>query len=359
MAWVGVCGVGFTEYFDSTIVPLTAYAAIITSMLIAISFMVGRALSNAKLTLWSKTEAIQIVISIASIFVLVTIVNTFCAIDMAEIASIFEVTTEPPPAMDIYLAAETYLKEAAIYSHNAMTVTRYHLEAYTILAYLNIFKCDFEAGGIGWGCLFGYSGNNLQPMGGYGANMGALNIFFNSTILSHFTALNFLFILLFVYKGFVYLFLPLGVFLRSMPYLRSFGSLLISVALSFLVVYPFMLSVFYLMGDVLVDRPEYTPTVSGTPLDNYYDEGVFPRIEGEKEAVSNAAADPTKGTEYIHDLYFKHGDNVGGAIAFAAYAFVAAVFLPSVALLATIASISYLTRLYGEEIDLSRITRLV
>ena len=48
-----------------------------------------------------------------------------------------------------------------------------------------------------------------------------------------------------------------------------------------------------------------------------------------------------------------------GAIAFAAYAFIAAVFFPTAALLATIASVSYMARLMGEEIDLSRLTQLV
>lgn len=356
---VGICGTEFGDFFNSTILPLTAYAAIITSIMIALSFMIGRALANAKLTLWAKTEALQIVISIASIFVLMTIMNTFCIIDMGEIASIFEVTTTVPTAsVDVYTAAETYLTEAAIYSHNAMTVARYHLQAYTIVSYLNAFLCDYETGGVGWGCYYGYSGANQQPLGGYGATISALNIFFNSTIIAHFSALNFLFVLLFVYKGFVFLFLPLGVFLRSMPYMRSFGSLMISVALSFMVVYPFMLAVFYLMGDVLVDRPDYTPAVAGTSLDNFYDESVFPYEEGAGSAGQSWDA-AWSGSDVVFDTYFPNGANIIGAIVFAAYAFVAAVFLPTVALLATIASVSYIARLYGQEIDLSRITQLV
>jgi len=143
-----------------------------------------------------------------------------------------------------------------------------------------------------------------------------------------------------------------------MPYLRSFGSLLISVALAFLLVFPFMLSVFYLMGDVLVDRSNnYIPDVGGTALTNFLNEGVFP----EKEAASAASSltGATFGVELARDMYFSNGANPGGAIMFAAYAFVAAVFMPTAALLATIASISYIARLYGEEIDLSRLTQMV
>jgi hypothetical protein len=44
---------------------------------------------------------------------------------------------------------------------------------------------------------------------------------------------------------------------------------------------------------------------------------------------------------------------------FSAYAFIAAVFFPTAALLASLASVSYMARMMGEEIDLSRITQLV
>jgi hypothetical protein len=46
-------------------------------------------------------------------------------------------------------------------------------------------------------------------------------------------------------------------------------------------------------------------------------------------------------------------------MAFAATAFIAGVFFPTLALLATIASVTYVARLYGDEIDLSRLTQLV
>ncbi|MBU0591423.1 hypothetical protein KKF81_01300 [Candidatus Micrarchaeota archaeon] len=350
-----VCNIIFTNFFNDTILPLIAYASITTAIIIALSFMVGRAISNPKLTLWAKTESIQIVVSLFTIFFLITIINTLCSINMNEVAGIFDITTSAPTEhVDVYDAASTYLEEAAIYSHNALIATRYHLQAYTVLGYLNAFICDFSTGSIGWGCLFGYSGENQQPLGGYGAKVAALNIFFNSSIISYFSALNFLFILIFVYKGFVFLFLPLGVFLRAMPYMRSFGSLLITMAICFLVVYPVMLSIFYLMGDVLVNREgDYLSDPSMN-----YNEKVFPD-EAESGAAGSSTGAAFAGADYIYEKYFPGEDRYIEAISFAAYAFIAAVFMPSVAMLATIASISYIARLYGEEIDLSRITRMI
>jgi hypothetical protein len=358
-----ICGTAFGNFVTSALLPIIAAATFSTVAIIAVSFMIGRLISNPKLTLWAKTEIVQLAVSLGAIFMITFSVNTFCAINLAEIADIFGVPSVG--SVNIYDGALNYLNEAALYSHNAINVVRYHLEAYTIMSFLNAFICDFATGSIGWGCFFGYGGNNQQPLGGFGAHTAALNVAFNSALMSHFSALNFLFILLFVYRGFVFLFLPLGLFLRAMPYLRGLGSLFISLALSFLLVYPFMLSVFYLMGEVLVDRGN---SYNAMPVAlSQYNEQVFPDREN---GADQFFAVSTCGEGYVKSCYLNTGgcncigntdikDNTPGAIAFVAYAFIAAVFFPTVALLATIGSVVYVARLFGEEIDLSRITQLV
>jgi len=339
-----ICSPAFGTFFNNTLVPLMIYASTATAALIGLSYMAGTALSNPKVTLWSKTEAVQLVVSAISVFFILSAINVFCSINMVDVGAVFEMGGSTG---NVYDAAESYLMGAAGLAHHAMIVVRYHLEAYTILSMVNMFECDFSTGTFGWGCLFGYSGTNMQPLGGYGAPMAALNTFFNSSIMAYFSALNFLFILLFVYKGFVFLFLPLGIFLRAMPYLRGFGSLLIAVAMSFLIIYPLMLAVLGMMSGVLLSYPPELSLAS-------YDEQTFP----DKEDTTGTEA-AYEGADALHDDYFSGNENVAGAIELAAAAFIAAVFMPTVALLATIASINYLARLYGEEIDLSRITQLV
>jgi len=372
-----ICSTEFGSFVDNTVIPLSLLASMATILIVALSFMFGRALSNAKLTLWAKTEVIQVIVSAASVFFIILTINTFCGMNMNDISQIFLET--PAQDINVYDAAQEYLREAALYSHNAMTVIRYHLQAYTVLSFINAFQCDFPVGPIGIGCWYGYSGTSMQPLGGYGASIAALNIFFNGMIIAHFTALNFLFILLFIYKGFAFLFLPFGIFMRSMPYMRQFGSLMIALALSFLVVYPLILSIFYLMGPVVVDRPhvefgdpevrsffnkQYVPD-SSPDLDNYLDETVFPEqeVSGALDALGfvfgNVGDTIIGAQDAFSEEYFPEGPNLIGAIGFGANAFIAAVFLPTAALIAAIASVSYTARLYGEEIDLSRITRLM
>jgi hypothetical protein len=340
-----VCGIaGFDSLFSNSIVPLAGISAMTTALIIGITYMFSQVTNNPKLSLWSKTEAVQLVLSVITLTMLVFVMNAFCTIDMGQVAPLFGLTSN---SISVYQAAQNYISDAAYYSLRAVTAVRYHLEAYNVLGALSMFECDF--GGIG--CLFGYSGVSQQPLGGYGAHQAALSVFFNSAIMSNLTALNFLFILLFVYKGFVLLFLPLGIFLRSMPYLRTFGALLIAVAISFLIVYPFLLSIFYLMENVLLDAPAYAP--SG--MSGFLDESVYDTQGGAGQSVDAAV----NGPDSVKATYFPSGANDVGVIAFAASAFIAGIFLPTAALLATIGSIVYITRLYGEEIDLSRIVQMV
>ncbi len=348
-----MCGAPFGDFLSSTILPYVALATIVTAIIIAITFMASRLLSNPKLSLWSKTEVIQLFISVGTVFLITSIVSAFCSIDMAQVNGFF-LPSSPIPSANIYQSAFNYMNGSMLYAHHALIVTRYHLEAYTVLTYFNAFICDYNTGRIGWGCLFGYSGDNLQPFGGYGAVSAALNMAFNTTVISFFTSMNFYFILLFVFRGFVFLFLPMGIFMRAMPYMRSFGSLLIAVALAFLIIYPFMLAVFNLMAPVLLDSTTgFAP--AGISMSNY-DESVFPNNEGGGSQLGSS----TMGEDYVKNTYLGGStDNVPGALSFAAFAFLGGVMFPTMALLATLASISYVARLYGEEIDLSRITQLV
>lgn len=361
--------------FTNAVFPLLIAASLATATIITLSYMAGISFNNPRLTLWAKTEIIQLFISLASVSIIILAVTTFCGLDMKEIADIFDLPGTHA-SINVYDAARGYLIGATQYTHNAIVVTRYHLEAYTVLSYFNAFICDFQIGRFGLGCLFGYAGGTDQPFGGYSADIAAMNIFFNGMIIANFTVLNFLFVLLFVYKGFVFLFLPLGVLLRALPYMRQVGSLLIALALSFLVVYPFVLGIFYLMGNILLDAPNYAP--QGISMSDY-DENTF------SDAANPAAqlAVSTGGEDVVRCVYFASDrggciavavadaglkslpdswfgrENPVGAIEFAADAFIGSVFFPSLALLATIASVSYMARLMGEEIDLSRLTQLV
>ena len=185
------------SFLTSTVYPMVVFAAIITSVIIGLTYMLGKMISNPKLTSWSSGEVTQLGISVATVVFIVAFVNLGCNAQFSELSSIFGLPSGTiPTGTTMYQSAEMFLNNSALYSHRAMTVVRYHLESYTVLSYLNAFKCDYATGPIGWGCFFGYSGENQQPLGGYGAVMAALKIFYSGTIMSHFSAINSLMILM-------------------------------------------------------------------------------------------------------------------------------------------------------------------
>lgn len=360
MIYAAVCTPDFMDFLTSTIFPIAAAAGVIAGTVIALTFMIGQFTRNPKLSVWAKTEVVQLFISFISLILLGTMFSAFCGINMQEVAEIFELEYSGPS--DMFSAAENYLISAAHYSHNAVTVVRYHLKGYTVLGFMGEFECNMATGPIGWGCWFGYSGTSGQPFGGYAALTAALNTVFNSTLMSYLMSLNYLMILLYIYKGFAFFLFPVGIFLRSMPYMRGFGSTLISIAISFTLVFPFFLASFDLMGDGLFKSDStltsrdylYDPVLS-----HFLDEDVYPENSAGVGASISGAFKP----DTARWIYFEKGSLPGPktaeAIAFGGTAFVAGLFLPSLALLAAIASTVYLGRLYGEEVDLSRIMRMV
>ena len=346
-----MCSIDF-----SIVYMLATYAAVITASVIGISYMFGQFTKNPKVSVWARTEVIQLVVSVASLLILVFIMNAYCAINMEDLASLFGFTYTGGSA-SIYGGAENYLEGAAKYSHNAVTVTRYHLEGFTVLAYVGMFECS----GVGTevalafpflsGCMYGYSGENVAPFGGYGAINGALTAVFNANLMSYLMSLNYLFILRYVYYGFVFFLLPIGIFARSLPYMRSFGSVFIAIAISFMLIYPLILAIFDLMSGLLINSPSYM--FEGANLNKYLDESIYPNTK------SGGSFGMMFDQDYFKDRYDLKVSNIKYIMMFSGYAFVAAFFLPSIALIGTIASAVYLSRLYGEEIDLSRIMQMV
>ncbi len=359
MIEAAVCGTDFLNFLTSVIYPLAGYASVLTGIIIAIVFMIGEATSNPKLTVWSKTEIVQLFASIVSLLLLSSVFGFFCALDIKSVAELFGLNYPGPTTM--FNAAQSYLVGAATYSHNALTVIRYHLEGYSVLAAMGLFKCTNLGSEVVIvlpflsGCGYGETGDNLSPFGGYAAMNGALTMIFNSVLMSYLMSLNYLMILLYIYKGFAFFLFPIAIFIRSMPYMRGLGSILIAVAISFTIVYPFFLAIFDIMAnDALFNRSSPHPYLSDPSLSEFLNENVYPETSGVGLSLGGAFDE-----DVVYDRYFPNGDEAAEAIAFGGLAFITGFFLPSIALLAAIATTTYLARLFGEEIDLSRIMQMV
>lgn len=345
----GVCegflGAGGLMY--TTILPLAAGAAIFAFVVTLIVYYLGLLFSHPKLLTWAKTELVQLFVSLSAVIFILAGMNLFCSLDAGSVRGLFG--SDATVSGNIFDEAENYLLRTTDYANYAMSTTRYYLSAYSIFVYRYSFDCTL--GGIG--CLFGGSGTSYSPLANYGGRFGALNTIFNTTLLYFLTSANMLFILLFAYKGFILFFLPVAVIIRSLPYLRSLGAALMSVCLAFFIVYPLVLSVFSLASDSILFEERLS-----------LDEGKFESVSGWSDFAYGSILGALGTTAYTNDellkeKFFPDGEDFFAVLSIAGKAFVVSFVLPSLALAATLATVRYFARFYGEDIDLSRISQLV
>jgi len=340
--------------------PAAGVSAFATVILIALVMMFGRATNNPKLSDWSKTEVVQLPITVASILVIMLFINAFCAIDMNSLRSLFGKPELPPPPhvtgypdsqyYNVFDSAESYLVQSAGFAREAMVVARYHHSVYNIFLMRNTYRCD------GW-CLFGNSGITYQGFAGYAGRLNMMGMLFNTALTSYLSALNSLFIFLFVKNGFFLTLLPMGIMVRSLPFFRTFGSVLIAVAMSFFVIYPATLAVFSMMDGIFVSPFAGIDACGHMDLKAYFmnEANIYSR---DRDIPDVGGGDLDDGD--LARVYLPCGVDYPIQVAqYAAYSFIAAVFLPTVALLGAVASVRYLAKMYGEEIDLSRIVQMV
>ncbi len=324
---------GFSQIITDSIIPLTAFAGVITSIIVALSYMFGEMIQNQKIIVWAKTEFFQIFISLASALLIVGLINSFCTFNFSDIVALTQDKTIISPTLahqNIYDAAKTYLEDVAKYSHDVLRGQRAMLARFNMLEGRARWYCLSYTF-----CLFNPSGYHTAPYAGVALASAAFTVSFNTSLFSYLSSLNYLFILNYTYSGIALLFIPFGIFLRSMPYMRSFGGLILAVVFSFLFIYPSLLAIFNIIGSVI--------TQSSCPTD----EGIIEALGKNVMQEEGNNEESTVPCNYANTIMDSSG------------AFIFAVFLPTIALVATIASIRYVARLLGEDIDLSRVVQMM
>lgn len=342
MAFVGICG-GFENMLGS-LLPILGISSLATAFMIAIGYMLGEMMHNPKINEWAKTEGMQIFVSIGAVLILMGAADSFCGIYIDDLGDIFGISITDH--LNLFDAAQAYFVEAAVYIHSGLEATRYHLGTYNMLDMYGRWMCGSENAGLNVIlCLFGSSiglgggsGISISPLSGYGIAGAGMHIAFSSQIFAYLSVLNYLMILRYAYSGMGFFLLPIGIMLRSVPFMRQLGSLLISLTFAFVLVYPLVLSVFYL--DIASDDSVLAPK-SGDMWD---------AVEAYKDADVESSNPYDK---------FESGTKEFELSQFTGHAILVGVFVPTLALLAAIGSLMYVNRFLGEEIDLSKVIQMV
>ena len=341
-----ICSESFLSILNGGVLSLSGLAALATGTMIALAYALSEMIQNPKVHLWAKTEAIQVVISAISAILLISVINGLCLINVADIASATSgATTSLSGTLSFFDAAESYITNAAEYTHNVLKIERYYLGAFNMLEARARWYClgaSETLGGFSIFCFNNPSGSSYSPYAGFGTTSVAFNVAFNSALLSYLSSLNYLFILKFSLSGLALLLLPLGIFLPLNAFHARIGRTVHSCCNVFFVVYPLMLAIFNFIPNLF----DY----QGIPS-SYRDEASL--SAGVGDVLSQMVESD------MVDYFFGSGGKYAAALGIAGRAFIVGVFLPTIAMLAAIASVRYMSKMLGEEIDLSRIVQMV
>src|SRR5271157_2196803 len=75
-----VCSAGFDAILNGPILGICAIASAAAIMIIVFGYFIGQIISNPKVSVWAKGEILQILMSVASVILLLFLVDSFCAI---------------------------------------------------------------------------------------------------------------------------------------------------------------------------------------------------------------------------------------------------------------------------------------
>ncbi len=363
-----ICEQGFASVFSGSLFSLIGTVSLIGAIVIALMYMLGNAISNPKVTLWAKTEIFQLFLSAVFVILFMQLIVPFgCGISAGSLADLFNIPTvlsAEERALPLYSFSQNYFIDSAQYSHDVLSVTRYHLGGFNILEGYSVSRCTSEGSSGDLGdqgknlifCLFGSflgngagAGYSVAPDSGYALSSAALSVAFQAQLMALFSLFNFSYILEFVTSGFLFVFLPLGLLLRSFPFMRGLGSILICITVSFALMYPLILSLVYL--DFKTAHPILVPPLTDD-MEAYVPDSSI-------NARANSISVLNIFENSIKDNIFPNGILVGDILAYTASVFLIGVFIPTLALLAAVASVGYMNRFLGEEVDLSRIVQMM
>ncbi|MCX6773139.1 MAG: hypothetical protein NTV88_05230 [Candidatus Micrarchaeota archaeon] len=349
--------------FNDTL-SFSAMAAIGTIAIIAVCYMFGEFFQNARMLTWSKTEILQVFMSLIIVLVILQIMSSFCSFRIDEISSIF--ISSHPPAIYANFGSETMYDAASIYLENLMAITstnmqslRYSLGAYEIRTTYTTYNCNMA-------CFLSLVGSNEAPHSGESMQLALTNNLLSTATIAYLSAVFQYFTLQYIQSGVFILFLPIAIVIRSAPFMRQFGGALIAIFLSLYIMYPIM----------MIFNASIASGMAGTGTSPAIKIYHYPGCPGEnlfKQVGGSAGVDckTTDGTYNYdeEDLSLSFGQLLTGSMPdpapfteqarSSALIFLVAVFLPAVDFLVIAAMARGISHMLGEEVDISRLGQMV
>jgi len=362
-----VCDTGINESINYMGAGLIAMI-----LIIALIYMGGEALNNPQLIEWSKNEALQLVFVPVIFIIIILLAGTVCDLPM-ETFFTWAPTLEGyhiGPDMSIMGAAQETLYWGIGQTHLTVAMIRTDLGVLNMRATRN----RYDNQGLG----FGMNGFSHSDFSGDYTSIGTLTMLLNlnSTFLITLVFQYFSLVFFSAAKGFFFALVPIGLIVRAIPYLRSFGGGMVALGVGLFIFYPIVIA---LSGLILA--PVYAEMDASDAYSVYYGDGTgmsLPQMLVEVERVE-AGITGDSVTSYVNDYpqpkvamsgQKEYDTNVAGGeemrlvnfpqfFTLTAQNFIRSVFIPTAALLVTVAFIANLAIVFGGEIDASRLVQMI
>lgn len=358
--------------FLNSISEFIILSGMIGSAIILIVYIYSRISQDDRAYAWSKIEIYQLLVSVFSAFAMVFIGSAF--ICQQEIYSGFMGIFSLPGIStgangqvidlpsSIYDAAKEYLIGASNTAFATFLASRYAHASYSVASRYSVYVCGSPWSSVGskvnpninvFNCIMGFAlplgagaGIYISPFAGYSTLLSLTNLMMNLSLVEYITSITYLFLLEFSVSGIAFFMLPLGILVRMVPFSRRVGALLMTVAFVFMFVYPLVLSVFYVPYKISGKLPDAVNKYSEKSVNDARVSASFGDIFYNK----------AKG---IISKKMPEFDDIFAFFSGVSTSFLYAMFIPTMAFIITIGAVNYSVALLGEEIDLSRIMRMI
>ena len=330
----------------STMQSYSFVGLVIMAIMIAFVYMLGEFISNPKLLVWAKVELVQLFASVIIVGLVIALLSITCFVQVGGLIGLTNFNPNPSylpnspttgapvfSQTDLLLnASESYVMAVRDFDHAVLSQIRYNMGVIELRAGTTKWNCELL-------CLLGGQGTSVAQYSGEYSILSMFGMLMNMSTASYLSSIFMLFTLHFITDGLFGLLLPLGILLRSLPYMRGVGGALIALVLAMYVFYPAMLVV-----DSLLWMPVYNSAVVPSNA-----------LMGTAAYINSQEADLNGGLLTFDNPY----QSPVQLVMLSGVAFLASAFLPAINFIIIAALARTASHILGEEIDISRLAQMV
>ncbi len=340
-----------------------AIAGVAMAALTAVAYMAAEATNNARIGTWSKTEIMQVFVSLVIAMLIISLMLFMCDVPVGSIGGLVGLSTPASlggDATPIYNASMNYLGYLGTASLASMSSIRYNMAVYEVKTSFVKYVCPGT-------CFLTMNGYQENPFAGDRAKLAAMNTLLTTATISQLSIIFQMFVLAYVMNGLFITLLPLAIVIRSIPFMRQFGGALVGIFLALYIFYPAMIALDAFIAPGLVN-PGYVPTfhthvASWEPAGNCdsikapWNNNVGCSPETSEANMLSTTYGVTISEPEMNDLSPDY--DIGPIIQANTLVFITAIFLPAVNFILVAAFGREASRLLGEEADISRLGQMI